>query len=256
MTRRPTSCSSAATASSSRSTQPTTRPIWSAARWVARAWTRKRSGFSSQPPLDSKKSKLGAVPAIASTPEGLSTSIASGMLPTPPATTPLRLAKRRTEIERATSDSTASTRSPTRAVSAVAAAITRSRDSIRTGKRSTASKASARRLPGAAAPREPLPLRPLRRASARCAATLPLVWRLVGGAPLASTSADEDVWFSRKYPCSGALSSIYPSSFRDREARQRPLPACFRVSSRPSAASDSKMPGETELPVIATRIGW
>ena len=59
MTRRPTSCSSAATASSSRSAQPTTRPIWSAARWVARAWTRKRSGFSSQPPLDSKKSKTG-----------------------------------------------------------------------------------------------------------------------------------------------------------------------------------------------------
>ena len=43
-------------------------------------------------------------------------------------------------------------------LSAVAAAITRSRDSIRTGKRSTASKASARRLPGAAAAREPLPL--------------------------------------------------------------------------------------------------
>ena len=57
MTRRPTSCRSAATASSSRSAQPTARPIWSAARWVARAWMRKRSGFSSQPPLDSKKSK-------------------------------------------------------------------------------------------------------------------------------------------------------------------------------------------------------
>ena len=78
MTRRPTSCRSAATASSSRSAQPTARPISSAARWVASAWTRKRSGFSSQPPLDSKKSKIGAVPAIASTPEGLSTSTASG----------------------------------------------------------------------------------------------------------------------------------------------------------------------------------
>ena len=42
---------SAAAASSSRSVQPTARPIWSAARWVARAWTRKRSGFSSQPHL-------------------------------------------------------------------------------------------------------------------------------------------------------------------------------------------------------------
>ena len=27
-------------------------------------------------------------------------------------------------------------------------------------------------------------------------------------------------------------------------------------SSRPSTASDSKIPGETEVPVIATRIGW
>ena len=28
------------------------------------------------------------------------------------------------------------------------------------------------------------------------------------------------------------------------------------VSSRPSAATDSKIPGETVVPVIATRIGW
>ena len=28
------------------------------------------------------------------------------------------------------------------------------------------------------------------------------------------------------------------------------------VSSRPSAATDSKMPGETVVPVIASRIGW
>ena len=169
------SCSSAATASSSRSTQPIARPMWSAARWVARAWTRKRSGFSSQPPLDSKKSKLGAVPAIASTPEGFSASTASGTPPTPPATTPLRLAKRSTEIESATSDSTASTSSPMRAVSAVAAAITRSRDSIRTGKRSTASKASARRLPGRVVLREPLEPSPFPLVRTSSAATLPLV---------------------------------------------------------------------------------
>ena len=108
MTRRPTSWISAATASSSRSDQPTARPISSAARWVASAWMRKRSGFSSQPPFDSKKSKLGAVPAIASTPEGFRTSTAAGTPPTPPATNPVRLAKRRTEIARPTSPSTAS----------------------------------------------------------------------------------------------------------------------------------------------------
>ena len=28
------------------------------------------------------------------------------------------------------------------------------------------------------------------------------------------------------------------------------------VSSRPSASTDSKMPGETVLPLIATRTGW
>ena len=108
---------SEATASSSRSGQPTARPISSAACWVALAWTRKRSGRSSQPPLDSKKSKTGAVPAIARTPEGLSTSIADGTLATSPL--PERLANRRTEIVSATSDSTASTRSPIRGWSAV-----------------------------------------------------------------------------------------------------------------------------------------
>ena len=193
------SCSSAATASSSRSTQPTVRPIWAAARWAARAWTRKRSGFNSQPPLDSKKSKLGAVPAIASTPEGFSTSTASGMLATP-LEPPLRLAKRSTEIVSATSASTASTSSPTRGVSAVAAAITRSRDSIRTGKRSTASNASASLLPGAGAPREPLFW------AVSWAGTLPVP--ATGWAAVASispnTSASGDVWFSRKFAPGGS----------------------------------------------------
>ena len=59
--------------SSSRSAQPISRPIRAAACCVASACTRNCSGRSSQPPLDSKKSKTGAVPAIASTPEGLST---------------------------------------------------------------------------------------------------------------------------------------------------------------------------------------
>ena len=79
---------------------------------------------------------------------------------------PLRLAKRSTEIARPTSASTASTSSPRRAVSAVAAFITRARDSIRTGNFSTASKAAARRAPGAGLPS---PLRARRRASpCRC----------------------------------------------------------------------------------------
>ena len=98
--------------------------------------------------MGSKKSKTGAVPAIASTPEGFSTSTAAGTLPTPPEP-PERLAKRSTAIVSATSASTASTSSPTRAVSAVAACITRARDSISAGNFSTASKAAARRAPGA-----------------------------------------------------------------------------------------------------------
>ena len=203
MTRRPTSCSSAATASSSRSTQPTARPIWSAARWVARAWTRKRSGFSSQPPLDSKKSKLGAVPAIASTPEGLSTSTASGMPPTPPATTPLRLAKRRTEIARATSDSTASTSSPMRAVSAVAA-----RDHPLAGLDQDREALDRLEGFGEAAAGRGVP-RPCRATPLAFAVAVRASWRmatfavdrLLGGRllPSATSSADEDVWFSRKY---------------------------------------------------------
>jgi hypothetical protein len=89
-------------------------------------------------------------------PEGFSTSTAAGMLATLPAAFPLRFAKRRTVMVRATSDSTAPTISPTLAVSAVAARMTRSRDSNRTGKRSTVSNASARRLPGAGPrPRDP-----------------------------------------------------------------------------------------------------
>src|SRR5680860_922013 len=94
--------------------------------------------------------KPSGVLAIASTPEGFSTSTAAG---TPPMLPELleRLAKRSTAIVRATSASTAATSSPTREVSAVAACITRARDSIRAGNFSTASKAAARRAPGAAA---------------------------------------------------------------------------------------------------------
>ena len=44
-------------------------------------------------------------------------------------------------------------------------------------------------------------------------------------------------------PC---LAAVRPSA-RSSRAIER---------SRPSAASDSKIPGETVVPVIATRIGW
>ena len=98
ITSRPTSWSRAATASSSRSAQPTARPTWSAACWVARAWTRNRSGRSSRLPFCSKKSKTLAVPAIARTPEGLRMSTASGMLAAPPGGLPPRLAARSTAI--------------------------------------------------------------------------------------------------------------------------------------------------------------
>ena len=51
----------------------------SAARWVATACRRKRSGAASQPGVRSKKSKVSASAASASTPSGVSTSTA-GML--------------------------------------------------------------------------------------------------------------------------------------------------------------------------------
>ena len=51
-------------------------------------------------------------------------------------------------------------------------------------------------------------------------------------------------------------SSISPSGECDRKALDGRRRSCPRSCSRPSAASDSKIPGETELPVIATRIGW
>jgi hypothetical protein len=112
--------------------------------------------------LVSKKSKTGAVPAMASTPEGEPT-LATGELE--------RLAKRSTAIASPTSASTASTRSPMRLVSAVAACITRARDSSSTGNFSTASKAAASLAPGAGLPLASLAAAP--------GLALPLVWGLV-----------------------------------------------------------------------------
>ena len=89
-------------------------------------------------------------------PGGLEDVDGGGNVATPCAR-PVRLAARSTDTQRATSASTASTTSPTRTVSAVAAFITRAWDSTRTGKRSTDSNAAARRAPGA---RFSAPLRP------------------------------------------------------------------------------------------------
>ena len=99
ITSRPMSWRRAATASSSRSGQPIARPIRSAACWVARAWTRKRSGRRSQPPFCSKKSKTLAVPAIARTPEGLSDLDRLGDRRRRPARAPPRLAERSTATQ-------------------------------------------------------------------------------------------------------------------------------------------------------------
>ena len=95
----------------------------SAARWVARAWTRKRSGFSSQPPLDSKKSKLRRGAGDRQHAGGLEDFDRlgdAGRRRRAPGRCGWRSAV--PTIARATSDSTASTSSPMRAVSAVAAA--------------------------------------------------------------------------------------------------------------------------------------
>ena len=52
-------------------------------------------------------------------------------------------------------------------------------------------------------------------------------------------------------PCLGAAQSWAPAGMRSRARSMRAI-----VSSRPSTESDSKIPGETVVPVIATRSGW
>ena len=228
--------------------------------WVARAWTRKRSGRSSRPPLDSKKSKTGAVPAIARTPEGLRTSTASGMLATLPAA--CRRGWR-----------SAARRSPGR----------RRTRPLRPDRRCGLSRRSppaspapgTRPAPGSARP----PRRPRRGGAGRGFSAPP--WR--GTAcwlDLAVRLCLWRWWHAQKTPhthrqrrtfglagCSRKIrydpTAIYPKRpaigrSLVHQARNRAAAASIRSSacSRPSTASDSKIPGETEVPVIATRIGW
>ena len=133
-----------------------------------------------------------------------------------------RRARRRTRPPRRARRCERSRRSPR--------AITRSRDSIRTGKRSTASKASARRLPGAAVPREPLAVRPLAPfcvgGPCRCA-MLALVCGRGGHSPPHRQLKTFGLAESTRRDSPGL---DHPSSLRGREALERPFPACFSVS--------------------------
>src|SRR5439155_1243869 len=116
-------------------------------RRVATACKRKRSGAASQMGVRSKKSNVLVAFIRASTPAGLSTSIASGTLLTLPRLTGCLLATRMTEITSATSDSIAAIRSDTAGCSWLTRPSTRLRDSARAGNPSSASKAAVRRRP-------------------------------------------------------------------------------------------------------------
>ena len=103
------SCRSELTSTSSRSGKSIREHSRSAARCVATAWRRKRSGAASHSGVRSKKSKVFVAPISASTPAGVSTSIASGMPRTRPRPSARLFASRMTEITSATSDSIAVT---------------------------------------------------------------------------------------------------------------------------------------------------
>jgi len=232
---------SAATASSSRSDQPTagrSPPPRAGGQGVdAEAlWLHLPTAVGLKEVRSSARCRL-----IASRPDGLRTS--TGRAPRPPRRPPSRaVGEAQGRDRQPTSPSTASINSPTRAISAVAARITRSRDSIRTGKRSTASKASAKRLPG--------PGRALRRVLDRD------IMRVDFSVAVVVVNAIRDAHRQRR---------TFGLAFHRENGALARIPAPRRWSAEsirandsdlPSAASDSKIPGETVVPVIATRIGW
>src|SRR4051794_39855023 len=142
------SCSSAETSSSSRSSYLASLASRSAARWVATACRRKRSGAASQPGMRSKKSKVFARAASASTPAGVIASTAFGTLEILVFLAAfVRFAMRSTAITSETSDSIAATTSPAEVCSSRTSLSTRLRDSASAGKSSSASKAAVRRRP-------------------------------------------------------------------------------------------------------------
>src|SRR4051812_49393048 len=141
------SCRSEEMSSSSRSGKSTRTHSRSAARWVATACSRKRSGAASQIGVRSKKSKVLVVPISASTPAGVRISIACGTVRILPRDSGRLFASRITEITSATSDSIAATMSPTEGWSWLTRRRTRLRDSASAGKASRASKAAVSRRP-------------------------------------------------------------------------------------------------------------
>ena len=213
---------------------PSSRASRSAADWVATACRRKRSGAASQPGVRSKKSKtwsrcgerLDALGRRASRrPRGCSRSCPSCW----PA---VRLAIRSTVITSATSDSTAATTSPTEARSSRTSAqhaVARLRE------RGNASSAS-----NAAVSRRPWPS---------------LCWRAEracgGGGCLGRSSAGRFASVDRR--TASVPSPALSASLDETLSRAQDPPggatsaASMRasVSSRPSAATDSKIPGET-----------
>src|SRR5215212_5821244 len=109
---------------------------------------RKRSGVASHRPLRSKKSKVRVRVTMVWTASGESASTALPTLSTSPRALPsMRLARRMTEMARATSVSTAATMSAADVRSSPSRRSRRLRDSARAGKASSASNAAVRRRP-------------------------------------------------------------------------------------------------------------
>src|SRR4051812_33322350 len=195
------SCSSAVTIRRSRSSKPASVARRSAARCVATPCRRKRSGAASQVLERSKKSKVRARVASAWTASGERTSTALTMDSTRPRPRPSTwLARRSTEMIRATSDSTAATISAVDTRSAPTTRRRRLRDSARAGNDSSASKAAVRRRPWPSLWRPPPAACAGEEARIGTGAFISLV-PLSGAASMTTRlSAGLDVWLSDKSP--------------------------------------------------------
>jgi hypothetical protein len=211
---------------------------------VVTACSRKRSGAASQPGIRSKKSNVLTRAASASTPAGVIASTAFGTVEIFVFfAAAVRFAIRSTVITSETSDSIAATTSPAEVCSSRTRRSTRLRDSASAGNSSSASKAAVSRRPWPSLSRTAAAAAADARSCTGLSAAL-LV--LMAGRPVVGQSDPFIGTGARKV-------EEFPSYGRARSSAESIRAS---VSSRPRSATDSKIPGETVDPVIATRIGW
>ena len=153
------------------------------------------------------------------------------------------LARRRTAMTSATSDSTAATTSPGEMRSGVTRRSRRLRDSASAGNASSASNAAVSRRPWPSLWRRWAPAASGRRADGRDGGGMRASTSAQGSAGAGAAiplSAAMDVWLSRRPDRLASSGSVSGRAGRRRCARS--------ASSRPSTASVSKMPGRDRRP--------